>query len=154
MKAVATQKLHLLHNLFCYNGKVSSVFPFAHLPARETFLSVLWLCTSGCLAMSPWQPPVSSLGDTYCVCVCVCVCVQCSHSQIPLLSVCNTRVCLSVNVPLCVQWACLKSSLSVGPWDPYCPSFLALTYTQTYTYSHTARSELLNTESFEVWHEN
>lgn len=47
--------------------------------------------------------------------VCVCVCVQCSHSQIPLLSVCNTRVCMSVCVLLCVQWACLKSSLSVGP---------------------------------------
>lgn len=58
------------------------------------------------------------------------------------------RSVLSVCV-FCVQWACLKSSLSVGPWDPYCVS-----YSQTHTLMHTVRSELLLTEAFEVWHEN
>lgn len=57
-------KLHLLHNIL---KKFKKCLPLSHLPARETFLSVLWLCTSYCLAMSPWQPPVSSLGDTFCV---------------------------------------------------------------------------------------
>lgn len=53
--------------------------PPAHLPASKTFLSVLWLCTSDCLAMFPWQPPVSSLGDTYCACSAVAPRYLCSQ---------------------------------------------------------------------------
>lgn len=81
--------------------------------------------------MSPWQPRVSSLGDTLCACR-----VQCSPSQIPLLSVCTTRVCLSVCVfnehvwrapylwALEIHIVCLSLSLSH-------------TRTQTHTHSHT-----------------
>lgn len=53
--------------------------PPAHLPASKTFLSVLWLCTSDCLAMFPWQPPVSSLGDTHCACSAVAPRYLCSQ---------------------------------------------------------------------------
>lgn len=78
------KKLHLLHNFFFsffFFYKKVVVFCFAHLPAPETFLSVLWLCTSGCLAMSPWQP--SLLLATHIVCVCVCVRAQSAVQLLP-----------------------------------------------------------------------
>lgn len=66
----------------------------------------------------------------------VCVCVQCSHSQIPLLSA--PRECF---------WVFVCCVFNQHVWRaPYLRA-LALMHPQT----HTVRSELLLTESFEVW---
>lgn len=67
MKTLVTLNPHLLHNIFVLNHTVCS----PELPAHETFLSVLWLCTSGCLA----NLLSGFLGDTLCasdMCLCDC----------------------------------------------------------------------------------
>lgn len=131
---------------FPFSEKVC-VFLLAHLPAHETFLSVLWLCTSDRLATSPWQPAVSPLGNTYRVCVCVCW-AQCSHSHIPLPSVFTTRVCWSVCVFAMCSLSMSEELLICGPSRYILSSFFL---------SHALRhalTGLLLAESFEVWHEN
>lgn len=75
MKMLVTLNPHLLHNIFVLNHTVCS----PELPFHETFLSVLWLYTSGCLANL-----VSVFLATHCVqVICACVIV----SRVPLRTV-------------------------------------------------------------------
>lgn len=84
---------------FFFTKKLSSfVLPICRL---LRLFSLFYGCAP--VAVSPCHHGNRLFSWRHILCVCVCVHrVQCSYSQIPLLSVCTTRVCLSVCVP-CVQ---------------------------------------------------